>query len=443
MVALRAESYGCFAPLALAALIFLLTPTSAGYQDLGSLIAQEPQVAAHWREHLIASPFGTIHASMFSLPRPLGTGMPDPAGFQLAKFESRDGEITGTVRAISLRQVPDPDPDPIVFPQVDRSHKGDLLVPGARPRPQPEEAAKIEPLPEELQAALDAPPLPQDEAAPSPGAEPLPGNSETSVGDPDAPDLSILDAAADPDPTARTAQLFFGGSSTTRAAAIEPWAQGEEPILMPPRRPVDSDIKLSALAPANTDPGTDTGVTIAGKGEVTGEGRRPRSPAELLGLEGMARAKAEKCLANAVYFEARGESVRGQIAVAQVVINRVFSGYYPNDVCGVVYQNAHRHLACQFTFACDGRSKAIHEPDAMERAKRIANATLDGRLWLPEVGKATHYHAYWVHPWWVRTMHKLYKLGVHTFYRPRKWGDGAGAPTWGSAQMTAEAAARL
>ena len=79
----------------------------------------------------------------------------------------------------------------------------------------------------------------------------------------------------------------------------------------------------------------------------------------------------------------------------------------------------------------------------MERAKRIATATLDGRLWLPEIGKATHYHAYWVHPWWVRTMHKLYKLGVHTFYRPRKWGDGADAPTWGSAQMTAEAAAKL
>ena len=50
--------------------------------------------------------------------------------------------------------------------------------------------------------------------------------------------------------------------------------------------------------------------------------------------------------------------MRGQIAVAQVVMNRVFSGYYPNNVCGVVYQNAHRHLACQFTFACDGKSRA-------------------------------------------------------------------------------------
>src|SRR5260370_2290900 len=78
MVALRAGPDGGFAPLALAVLIFLLTPTSAGYQDLGSLIAQQPQVAAHWHEHRIASPFGTIHASMFSLPRPPRTRMPDP-----------------------------------------------------------------------------------------------------------------------------------------------------------------------------------------------------------------------------------------------------------------------------------------------------------------------------------------------------------------------------
>src|ERR1700680_760981 len=201
MVALRAGPDGGFAPIALAVLIFLLTPTSAGYQDLGSLIAQQPQVAAHWREHLIASPFGTIHASMFSLPRPLGPGMPDPAGFRPAKFESRDGEITGAVRPVSLRQMPDP--DPIVFPEVDRSHKGDRLV--ARPKPQqPDEAARIEPLPDELQAALNAPALPQEEVPPGLGPDSTFGNAGASVAAPDAPDLSILDAAADPNPDART-----------------------------------------------------------------------------------------------------------------------------------------------------------------------------------------------------------------------------------------------
>ena len=163
------------------------------------------------------------------------------------------------------------------------------------------------------------------------------------------------------------------------------------------------------------------------------------SPSDRLQLSDKGRVAAEKCLATAIYFEARGEPVRGQIAVAQVVLNRVFSGYYPTTVCGVVYQNSHRHLACQFTFACDGIPDVVREPEAMERAKNIAAETLDGKLWLPEVGKATHYHASWVRPGWVREMTKMYRLGVHTFYRPRRWGDGAAAPKWGDAVATAEA----
>ncbi len=166
------------------------------------------------------------------------------------------------------------------------------------------------------------------------------------------------------------------------------------------------------------------------------------SPAQQLGLDGKPRAKAEKCLADAVYFEARGEVMKGQEAVAQVVMNRVFSGYYPHDVCGVVYQNAGRHLACQFTFACEGKDlDRIDEPDMWEQAKQIAKDTLDGKIWLAEVGHATHYHAYWVHPSWVHEMAKLYHLGVHTFYRPRNWGNGDDEPVWG--QGPADVGVRL
>ncbi len=169
------------------------------------------------------------------------------------------------------------------------------------------------------------------------------------------------------------------------------------------------------------------------------------SPAERLGLnlDVEERAKHEKCLADAIYFEARGEPVRGQIAVAQVVMNRVFSGYYPNNVCGVVYQNANRHLACQFSFACDNVPDRVNEPAAWERAEQIARDTLDGKFWLNDVGKATHYHARWVHPHWVREMQKLDRIGVHTFYRPRNWGDGADSPIWGDAAATDEAAGKL
>jgi len=197
-----------------------------------------------------------------------------------------------------------------------------------------------------------------------------------------------------------------------------------EPSMFEPQEP-DSAVAAPNMEAPFQAPRNET---IAAKGEVTGKDRRPMSPAERLGLIGAARAKHEKCLADAVYFEARGEPVRGQIAVAQVVINRVFSGYYPNNICGVVYQNAHRHLRCQFTFACDGRPERVNEPAAWERAQHIAHDALDGNFWLNEVGKATHYRARWVHPRWVRKMRKIDRIGVHTFYRPRKWGDSSNSP---------------
>ncbi len=157
------------------------------------------------------------------------------------------------------------------------------------------------------------------------------------------------------------------------------------------------------------------------------------SPAERLSLAGPARVKAERCLAQAVYFEARNQPARGQMAVAQVVINRAFSPYYPNDVCGVVFQNAHRRLACQFTFACDGKPETIRERGSWARAQRIARETLDGKTWLPEVAKSTHYHASYVRPRWVREMKTMARHGLHTFYRPRRWGDGHNEPSWGVA----------
>ncbi len=166
-------------------------------------------------------------------------------------------------------------------------------------------------------------------------------------------------------------------------------------------------------------------------------GLPPPSPAERLHLEGATRAKAERCLANAIYFEARSEPVRGQMAVAQVVVNRAFSGFYPNDICGVVYQNANRHLACQFTFACDGKRKLIDERGAWARANRIAKETLDGQIYVPEVAKSTHYHAVYVHPDWVREMKKMVRFGTHNFYRPIAWGNGAQEPVWGSPALMA------
>lgn len=227
--------------------------------------------------------------------------------------------------------------------------------------------------------------------------------------------------------------LFFGTHAIGFGqGSIQPWEPDEVPtVLAAPH--VDPEIKRAALDPLPDviiDADT-SGETVAPKGEVTGEGHRPRIPAERLNLSGESRVKHERCLANAIYFEARGEVERGQMAVAQVVLNRAFSGYYPGNVCDVVYQNAHRHLACQFTFACDNHRDVVREPEAWETATRIARDALDGKFWLPEVGKATHYHATYVRPWWVRTMTKHTRLGIHIFYRPRRWGEGEEIPVWG------------
>ncbi len=124
-----------------------------------------------------------------------------------------------------------------------------------------------------------------------------------------------------------------------------------------------------------------------------------------------------KCLAEAIYFEARSEPEAGQAAVAQVVLNRALSGLYPANVCGVVYQNRHRYKACQFSFACEGKSLRITEPDSWATAVRIANEVLEGRTYLSNVGGATHYHATYVRPGWSRRLEKKGKVGTHIFYK--------------------------
>ncbi|MBV9956344.1 MAG: cell wall hydrolase [Pseudolabrys sp.] len=470
-----------FAFFCIGLVVFGTMPHQIGFQDLGALLAQQPAVKARWHRHLATSPFGTVHASIFRLPNPLGTAIPAPPLYALASVDPND--ITGSIAREALGD----QHGPLQFPTINRKNKGDSLVlrprqplPPLAPRPVPEVAPQAdEPssMPSEA-TKQDQAALPDDTEKFEPYREyetpPAPEALAKLAPDVELPyvDLPPVDLGKPGRGNPTTADLYFGvdpvpgGAGVT--AKIEPWKSGEAPVVVAPQRPAetttalapaiaipekpiaapqpsgDRDIKLSALTPqAKHDPSTKPGESIAPKGQVTGEGKRPMSPAERLKLTGVGRAKAEKCLANAVYFESRGEPVRGQIAVAQVVMNRVFSGYYPNDVCGVVYQNAHRHLSCQFTFACDGIPDVVTEQDAWIRAKRIAADTLDGKLWMPEVAKSTHYHAYWVRPSWVNEMKKLLKLGVHTFYRPRAWGEGEDAPSWGDAKYTAEAAAKL
>ncbi|TGE02493.1 cell wall hydrolase [Methylobacterium nonmethylotrophicum] len=129
--------------------------------------------------------------------------------------------------------------------------------------------------------------------------------------------------------------------------------------------------------------------------------------------------KEQRCLAEAVYFEARGEPEQGQAAVAQVVLNRAKSGLYPSNICGVVYQNRHRYMGCQFSFACEGKSLRITDDASWQTATRIAQSVVEGRTYLADVGGATHYHADYVKPRWSRRLRKMDVIGRHIFYQLR------------------------
>ncbi|MEM7463502.1 MAG: cell wall hydrolase, partial [Pseudomonadota bacterium] len=132
--------------------------------------------------------------------------------------------------------------------------------------------------------------------------------------------------------------------------------------------------------------------------------------------------KEQHCLTAGIYFEARGEPVRGQAAVAQVILNRVKNPTYPNSVCGVVYQNKKWRNRCQFSFACDRVKDRVRNPELWEVAQYVARETTEGRIWLTEVGSSTHYHATYVRPKWAKRMKKVGKIGLHVFYRTKRGG---------------------
>ena len=125
----------------------------------------------------------------------------------------------------------------------------------------------------------------------------------------------------------------------------------------------------------------------------------------------------QQCLASGIYFEARGESVRGQAAVAQVILNRVRNPAYPGTICDVVYQNEDWRNRCQFSFACDNIKDRIRSEEHWKMAREVAMAVTAGKIWLTEVGSSTHYHAIYVRPKWARTMKKVGRIGLHVFYR--------------------------
>lgn len=124
-----------------------------------------------------------------------------------------------------------------------------------------------------------------------------------------------------------------------------------------------------------------------------------------------------QCLSEALYFEARGETIKGQFAVAEVILNRVDSKKFPGSVCNVVNQGTGRKHACQFSYTCDGHPEHIGDQAAWDRVSRVAKLMLDGGS-RPLTKGATYYHTTAVSPKWSRQFDKTAKIGVHQFYKP-------------------------
>ena len=154
------------------------------------------------------------------------------------------------------------------------------------------------------------------------------------------------------------------------------------------------------LGPVNA-PATDAGIY---------------SKAYLRSLPVAKGGKEWACLTEALYFEARGETVKGQFAVGEVILNRVSSPSFPDTICGVINQGTGRKFACQFTYTCDGRAEVIRELKAYEMVGKVAKMVMDGMPRTLTDG-ATFYHTKAVRPSWARVFERTASIGFHHFYK--------------------------
>ena len=201
--------------------------------------------------------------------------------------------------------------------------------------------------------------------------------------------------------------LCLGAVSTALIGAVET----RTPLLLAEQAVANPAVPQSQPATPVSAKSTLSGVQFVSASELS---------APLIRLQEKALEAERRCLAAGIYFEARGESTMGQLAVAEVILNRVESGEYPDSICGVVYQGATRHNNCQFSFACDGKVKVPHNRLAWRKSQRLARYIMSGQLRREIVGPSLFYHADYVRPAWSQHMVEVAKVGKHIFYRKRE-----------------------
>lgn len=180
--------------------------------------------------------------------------------------------------------------------------------------------------------------------------------------------------------------------------------------------PLEQSLAMALSAEREAMRGVPSSLVVRVTAPVEDSQEIQRYEREFLMSMPRASGRQVECLQEAIYHEARGEDIYGQFAVAEVILNRVDLRNYPNSVCGVVHQNAHRRNACQFSYACNGRSRAMPERRARRLAGAIAQVLMGGAPRELTSG-ATHFHTTGVSPRWSRSFERTAQFGAHLFYR--------------------------
>lgn len=379
----RIARAGAVRAAALLACAFLLTEPVA-QQDVAAMLASDAAAAPRWMARLVGTAGGSDAAPTFTY-----AGAPERGDTATVAFASGNSTVT----LAGFTPAPREDLPALRF---DRSAKGGRQI---------TVAASTGEMPMAAGSLMATASVVDDDMA----------QAALRVAFVKLPPVSSLrerallarhpDGASANDPATVRARLQFAqAAAATSASMVSAYAQEGD---------FDIEAPFRALF---ADPAVATGL---GEEEVTPEELavdphawvgKPLPASVLLNSE-------QRCLAEAIYFEARGESYNGQVAVSQVVLNRVRNPAYPNSICGVVYQNRKMRNACQFSFACDLVPDRVVDDRHWRQAQEIARETTAGRLKIPEIEASTHYHATYVKPRWAKSMQKQKQIGLHIFYK--------------------------
>lgn len=366
------------APLAIGLAVWVGFPTVAAYQDMASLVIGEEKDTPRWAAFVERSVAGSVHQAEMPFIDTRATGGISGSGVKTPGI----GGIAFRAKSGSTATTPDE-------ARINRAEKQGRVV-DAVPVAPPKlfNAGSVF----ERTSSLLGPP----------------GSSETRMAfvapDIKGQEVQIASAfylksnkKADPQLPAMLAALVNNDKADVLATAYAP--------------PEPDYAKASPFASILKQEDENAGRFIPPVAQDDHPwARQPLPPDVFSGRE-------QQCLAAGIYFEARGEPVKGQAAVAQVILNRVRNPAYPGSICGVVYQNEKWRNRCQFSFACDGIRDRVKSPAHFKTAQEVAMAVTAGKIWLSEVGSSTHYHATYVRPRWARAMKRMNKIGQHIFYR--------------------------